>query len=100
MGQANEKHTFYIVDSVFPVLATIFVGLRLHAKRLKSGKSSIVVHSDDVAILLALLISYGWTANLTVGNIVGNLGGHTVFGPDGLPVPGHQNDVFLQVRRR
>lgn len=98
MGNASAKHTFYIVDSVFPVLATVFVGLRLQAKRLKSGKSSIIVQSDDIAILLSLFVSCGWTVNLTIGNVVGNLGGHTVFGPHGLPVPGHQNDVFLQVR--
>ena len=39
----------------------------------------------------------GPVANRVLGATHGNLGGHTVLGPDGLPVFDHTIKVFLQV---
>lgn len=44
------------------------------------------------------ILCYGWSINIILDSQVGNLGGHTKFTPNGIPIPGPGAEVFLHVR--
>ncbi|KAH7405679.1 hypothetical protein DE146DRAFT_420423 [Phaeosphaeria sp. MPI-PUGE-AT-0046c] len=94
MGLAWEGYQphFFILSIIFPILATIAVGLRFHARRLARQK----LGADDWLIVAALIFCYAWCVNIVVDSQLGNLGGHMQFTPQGIPIMGENFALFRQ----
>jgi hypothetical protein len=51
----DYKPTFLVLGLLFPILATVFVALRIQAKYFKTGKKKFNLAADDWTIFVALV---------------------------------------------
>ncbi|MCJ1369980.1 hypothetical protein MMC20_001192 [Loxospora ochrophaea] len=86
------RPTILGLSIAFPIIAIISVVLRFEARRIKRLK----LGADDWTILAALLLTIGVTLDVVIDSRLGDLGVHTVFMPDGMPVDKEQFEVFTK----
>jgi hypothetical protein len=55
INMGDYKPTFLVLGLLFPILATIFVALRIQAKYFKTGKKNFNLAGDDWTIFVALV---------------------------------------------
>ncbi|KAF2205335.1 hypothetical protein GQ43DRAFT_36423 [Delitschia confertaspora ATCC 74209] len=90
MGYSTPVRTPMALGITFPIIATIAVLARFHARRMKRMKWRI----DDWMLVPALFLSIGNAISMLVAATHGNLGKLMPLGEDGFPVVNPEFETF------